>query len=94
MKYFDWSSKKNERLRIERGISFEDVLIAIDEKKILDIVEHKNQKRYPDQKIFIVDINSYAYLIPFVEDKYKIFLKTIIPSRKATKKYILKINNK
>ena len=93
MKYFDWDNKKNERLRMERGISFEDILIAINEKKVLDIIEHKNQKRYPDQKIFIIDINSYAYLVPFVEDKYKIFLKTIIPNRKATKKYILKINN-
>ena len=78
---------------MERGMSIEDILIAINEKKVLDIIEHKNQKRYPDQKIFIIDNNSYAYLVPFVEDKYKIFLKTIIPNRKATKKYILKINN-
>ena len=94
MKYFDWNNKKNEKLKAEREICFEDVLIIIEEGKILDIVEHKNKKRYPNQKMFIININSYAYLIPFVEDKYKIFLKTIIPSRKATKKYILKINNK
>ena len=93
MKYFDWNNKKNEKLKAEREICFEDVLIIIEEGKILDIVEHKNKKRYPNQKMFIININSYAYLIPFVEDKYKIFLKTIIPSRKATKKYIL-INNK
>jgi len=94
MKYFDWNNEKNERLKIEREISFEDVLIAIGEKKILDIIEHKNQKRYPSQKMFIINVNDYAYLVPFVEDKNKIFLKTIIPSRKATKKYILKINSK
>lgn len=94
MKYFDWNNKKNEKLKIEREIGLEDVLIAIVEKKILDIIEHKNQKKYPRQKMFIININSYAYLIPFVEDEYKIFLKTIIPSRKATKRYILKINSK
>ena len=93
MKYFDWNSEKNEKIKIERDISFEDVLVAIGEKKILDIVEHKNQKKYPNQKMFIINIGSYAYLVPFIEDERKIFLKTIIPSRKATKKYILKINN-
>ena len=90
MKYFDWNSKKNEKLKIEREVGFEDVLLAVGEKKILDIIEHKNQKKYPNQKMFIVNIESYAYLVPFIEDGHKIFLKTIIPSRKATKKYILK----
>lgn len=94
MKYFDWNNKKNEKLKVEREIGFEDVLIAIEEKKILDIVKHRNQKKYPGQKIFIINVNDYAYLIPFVEDEQKIFLKTIIPSRKATQKYILKIKNK
>ena len=93
MKYVDWNSEKNEKIKIERDISFEDVLVAIGEKKILDIVEHKNQKKYPNQKMFIINIGSYAYLVPCIEDERKIFLKTIIPSRKATKKYILKINN-
>jgi len=94
MKYFDWDNKKNEKLKIEREISFEDILIAIEEGEILDIIKHRNQKKYPNQKIFIININNYAYLVPFVEDKCKIFLKTIIPSRKATKKYILKVNSK
>ena len=94
MKYFDWNSEKNEKLKIEREISFENVLIAIEEKKILDIIEHKNQKKYPNQKMFIINISNYAYLVPFIEDEHKIFLKTIIPSRKATRKYILKTNNK
>ena len=95
MKYFDWNSRKNEKLKREREIGFEDVLIAIKEKRILDIVEHKNQKKYPNQKMFIINVDNYAYMVPFVEDTRKIFLKTIIPSRQATKKYIFKkANNK
>ena len=62
--------------------------MAIEEGNILDIVEHINKEKYPRQKIFIVDIDHYAYLVPFVEDKESIFLKTIIPSRKLTKKYL------
>lgn len=89
MKYFDWDIQKNEQLKQERDISFEDILIAIDAGNILDIVEHPNKRKYPSQKVFIVNISGYAYLVPFVEDREKVFLKTIIPSRKATKKYIL-----
>lgn len=88
MKYFDWETLKNEQLIKERGISFEEVLIAIEGGYLLDIVEHPNKAKYPNQKIFIVRIEDYAYLVPFVEDEEKIFLKTIVPSRKATKKYI------
>jgi len=65
-------------------------LVAINEGNILDILIHKEQKRYPGQKIFVVQIDKYAYLVPFVEDDEKIFLKTIFPSRKATKNYIFK----
>lgn len=90
MKYFDWDIQKDEQLKQERDVSFEDILIAIDEGNILDIVEHPNKKKYPSQRVFIVGIHGYAYAVPFVEDKEKIFLKTIIPSRKATKKYIIK----
>lgn len=90
MKYFDWDHEKAEQLKQERDISFEDILLAIDEGGILDIVEHPNQEKYPNQKVFVVDMNGYAYLVPFVEDKEKVFLKTIIPSRKATRKYIIK----
>ena len=93
MKYFDWSSEKNTLLQNERDVSFEDVLIAIDEGRILDIVVHKNKKKYPNQRVMIVDIRGYAHLVPYVEDTEKIFLKTIIPSRKATKVYIIKDNN-
>ncbi len=90
MKYFDWSPEKNEQLIQERGISFEEILIAIEGGYMLDIMEHTNKRKYPNQKLFIVQIEEYAYLVPFVEDKEKIFLKTIIPSRKATKTYINK----
>ena len=90
MKYFDWSEKKNNLLKEERNISFEDVLIKIEQGGLLDIVKHHNQKRYKNQKIFIVNVDNYAYLVPFVEDSEKVFLKTIVPSRKATKKYIIR----
>ena len=91
MKYIDWNIEKNEKLKFERDIGFEDVVLAIDNNCILDIIQHKNIKKYPNQKIFIVKINNYAFLIPFIEDEDKIFLKTIIPSRQATKKYIINV---
>jgi len=94
MKYIDWNEEKNQFLKRERDISFEEVLLAIENSQILDIVKHPNQKRYQNQKIIIININNYAYLVPFVEDEEKIFLKTIIPSRKATKKYIIKRSKK
>ena len=94
MKYIDWDEKKNEQLKQEREISFEDILNAIEEGNLLDILEHSNKNRYPNQKIFIVTINDCAYLVPFVEDEEKIFLKTIIPSRKATKQYIIERRKK
>ena len=89
MKYFDWDREKNELLKIERGVSFENVLVAISEGRLLDLLEHSNKERYPDQKVIVVDIDGYAYLVPFVEDKEKIFLKTVIPSRKATAVYLM-----
>jgi len=91
MKYFDWDKDKNEFLKQERDICFEEALMAIEEGNILDIVENPNVAKYPYQQIFIIKINNYAYLVPFAEDKQKVFLKTIIPSRKATKKYIIKL---
>jgi len=90
MKVFEWNLAKNEILKKTRNVSFEDVLVAISENKILDILKHHNQKKYPNQKILIIEIDNYAYLVPFVEDRQTIFLKTIIPNQKATKNYILK----
>jgi uncharacterized DUF497 family protein len=88
MKYFSWNNEKNQLLKAERNISFEEVVFHIEKKRVLDIVEHPNQEQYKGQKIFIVNIHNYAYLVPFVESEEEIFLKTIIPSRKATKKYL------
>jgi len=88
MKSFRWNLEKNTQLIKERGVSFERVLYHLERKEILDIIEHPNPSRYPNQKMFIVGIEKYAYLVPFVESETEIFLKTIIPSRKATKKYI------
>lgn len=84
MKYFDWDKEKNEWLKEERDICFEDVLQALDERKELDRIVH------PNQKILIVNIKNYAYIVPFVEDEEKVFFKTIIPSRKMTKRYLMK----
>lgn len=88
MKYFDWSEQKNEQLKRERDIGFEDILVAIEAGDILDVISHPSLKKHPNQKIFVIEVYNYAYLVPFVEDDQKIFLKTIIPSRKATKHYI------
>ena len=90
MKFFDWNNDKNEKLKSERKVSFEEVIVAMSEGRVLDVVEHLNREKYVNQKILIVEINNYVYLVPFVENREKIFLKTIIPNRKATKKYLLK----
>ncbi|QCW84895.1 BrnT family toxin [Methylotuvimicrobium buryatense] len=88
MNHFAWNSEKNEQLIRERGISFERVIYHIDNEGLLDVVKHPNPAKYPKQRMFIVNIENYAYLVPFVENETEFFLKTIIPSRKATKKYI------
>ena len=89
MKYFDWNEEKNEQLKEERELGFEDIVIAINEGRVLEKSPHPNQKKYPNQQIYIVNINNYAFVVPCVEDNDRIFLKTIIPSRKATKKYLI-----
>ena len=93
MKYFDWDEEKNQRLKKERKISFEMIINYLEEEKILDKVVHPNSQKYPNQFIFIVEHDNYAYLVPFIEDDEKIFLKTIIPSRKATEKYLRRPKN-
>jgi len=87
MKYFTWSQEKNELLRKERGISFEEIVFHIERGDVADVLEHPNQVRYPGQRVFVVIVNQYAYLVPFEESEHEVFLKTIIPSRKLTKKY-------
>jgi len=88
MKPYDWNDKKNEWLRQERGILFEDIVFHLSRGGLLDTIEHPNQFQYPGQRIFIVNVEGYACLVPFVEDDEVIFLKTIIPSRKMTQKYL------
>ncbi|MBU1349592.1 MAG: toxin [Patescibacteria group bacterium] len=87
MKCFNWNNEKNKKLKEERNVCFDDIVIAIENNKILDIIE--NKRKYPNQKVYIIEINNYAYSVPFVEDVNQIFLKTIIPSSKATKKYLI-----
>ena len=88
MKYFFWNDEKNERLRRERGVSFEETVFHIERGDLLDILEHPNQQRYPGQKIFVVNINGYAFLVPFVESETEVFLKTVIPNHKTTNSYL------
>jgi uncharacterized DUF497 family protein len=87
MKYYNWDNQKNEKLKAERNISFEEVIFHLEKGALLDIVENPSDK-YRNQRLLIMDINNYVYLVPFLESEKEIFLKTIIPSRKATKKYL------
>ena len=88
MTYFSWNEEKNRLLRAERDISFEDIVLHIEMGFLLDVLEHPNPEKYPGQKIFVVQVEEYVYLVPFVESENEAFLKTIIPSRKATRKYL------
>jgi uncharacterized DUF497 family protein len=88
MDYYRWNNEKNLNLKAERGISFEQVAMHIERGDVLDVAQHTNQKRYPNQQILVVEIDNFAYLVPFVEDDKGKFLKTIIPSRKATRDYL------
>ncbi len=84
-----YNLEKNELLKQQRDISFEDVILTIKNGKLLDDIKHPNKKKYPDQNIFIIliETKNYVYLVPYVEDEKSIFLKTIIPSRQMNKKY-------
>tara|TARA_Y100000031_G_C8151297_1_gene352479 strand:- start:558 stop:845 length:288 start_codon:yes stop_codon:yes gene_type:complete len=88
VKHFSWNNQKNQILKRERGASFVEVVFHIERGDLLDIMELDNQERYPGQRILIVNIDNYAYLVPFVESESEVFLKTVIPSRKATNTYL------
>ncbi|MGL4980519.1 MAG: hypothetical protein ACRC40_01170 [Fusobacteriaceae bacterium] len=90
MKIINWSPEKNQLLKETRDIGFEEVVEAIIEGRLLGVEENSN---YPHQKNFIIDINNYCYVVPFVREDTGIFLKTIIPSRKKTKEYLKEVNN-
>ena len=88
VKCFDWDDATNAKLRAKRGIGFEDVVFHIERGDLLDILEYPNSDHYAGQRIFVVRREDYVYLVPFVEDEHTVFLKTIIPSRKAMKQYL------
>ena len=87
-KPFRWDTDKNELLIRERGVSFEPITVAVENGDLLQVVQHPNITKYPSQRIMVVGIDGYAYLVPFVEESEYLFLKTIIPSRKATREFI------
>lgn len=92
MKPFRWNHDKNEALKIERDISFEIMALAIEAGGLLDELRHTNTEKYPSQSVLVVAFDGYAYLIPYVEEPDCYFLKTVIPSRKATRDYLLRSN--
>ncbi len=92
MNLFDWSDEKNLKLKQERGVSFEEVVFAIESGGLIDVIPHPNQRKYSNQSIYVVNIDNYIYLVPFVrEETGKRFLKTIIPSHKAYRQYIKEV---
>lgn len=90
MKPFRWSGEKNETLKEERGFSFASIVVAIESGGLLDILAHPNPSKYPRQRVFVVSCDNYVYLVPFLEEEDFFFLKTVIPSRKATRDYLKK----
>ncbi len=87
MKNINWNTEKSVALKASRGICFEDVVFFIERGEIVDDYLHPNQKEYPGQRIMVINVANYAYLVPYVENEKELFLKTIIPSRKATQRY-------
>lgn len=93
-KQVQWNQEKNTKLKLNRGVCFEDVENAIADNRILNIVPHHNPEKYPNQKILIVEINGYIHYVPFVEERHYYFLKSIIPSRKYAKHFsMMQVNN-
>jgi hypothetical protein len=88
VKPYQWNEQKNAKLKLEREVSFEAIVDAINQGNLIETFEHPNKLKYGNQKIYFVKFEEYVYLVPFIEDEAKIFLKTIIPSRKATRKYL------
>ena len=88
MKPIRWNHEKNFWLMRNRGVCFEQALLCFERGKLLDVVEHPNQRKYSGQRQAVVAIDDYAYVVPYVENEEEIFLKTIIPSRKATAQYL------
>ena len=85
---FDWNNEKNIMLKRDRNISFERIIVAIEQDNLLDILEHPNKEKYPNQLLLLVEIDRYVYVVPCVLENDVCFLKTIFPSRKYTSKYL------
>jgi hypothetical protein len=92
MKPFRWNHDKNEALKIERSVSFEEIVLALEADGLLDQLRHPNPEKYPNQSVLVVALDAYVYLVPYVEESDYFFLKTVIPSRKATRDYLLRNN--
>ena len=90
IEHVEWNEEKDKWLQETRGISFRRIAIRILEDDILDVIDHPNQERYPGQQLLFIKVDDYVYVVPFVEEEKRIFLKTIIPSRKATRAYLRK----
>ncbi len=90
MKPFRWNHNKNEALKIERSVSFEEIVPALEADGLLDQLRHPNPEKYPNQSVLVVALDAYVYLVPYVEESDYYFLKTVIPSRKATRDYLLR----
>ena len=88
MRLITWSEPKNAWLKENRGVSFEQVAVLIEQGKTVDVFDHPDQDKYPGQKIAVVEIDQYALLVPFDVEGDEMILRTIIPSRKSTKKYL------
>lgn len=89
MKTFKWNVEKNQKLKKERGVSFEVIIFCIEKGLLLDVVANPNQKKYKKQKLFIVDVMDFVYVIPLTENEDEIYLHTIIPNRNMTDKYLM-----
>jgi hypothetical protein len=88
MKPFRWNPEKSAALKADRGVSFENIVVAIESGGLLDILPHPNQAKYPGQRLLVVACDNYGYLVPFIEEPDHFFLKTVIPSRKVTRDYL------
>jgi len=88
MKPFEWDEDKNRWLKRERGVSFEQIVFSIANGNLLDVIRHPNQTKYCGQWVYVVEVENYVYLVPYVEERESIFLKTLFPSRKYTKRHL------
>ena len=85
---YQWDNEKNKILKQKRGVTFEQDIMHIENGDVLDIIDHPNKAKYPNQQVLVVEMNEYAYVVPFIQQGQERFLKTIVPSRKLTKLYL------